>query len=146
VKLQRTENNLKLRRGESIEGANLIQKRYTQNVIFDPCRGHAPDCCVDTYGEPEYFRPDRIDASYVMDPLKANIKLLCPATGEKYLGDEGLACLVRANGEMIRPEVSRLSQEDYVIDESCIDFKNPSDDCIGNRARRQQHAVLPVCW
>jgi hypothetical protein len=27
---------------------------YTQNVIFDPCRGHGFDCCKDVYGQPEF--------------------------------------------------------------------------------------------
>jgi len=27
---------------------------FTQNIIFDPCRGHAFDCCADTFGTPEF--------------------------------------------------------------------------------------------
>ncbi|RYE84790.1 MAG: hypothetical protein EOO65_01650 [Methanosarcinales archaeon] len=29
---------------------------FTQNVIFDPCRGHEYHCCNDTFGSPEYER------------------------------------------------------------------------------------------
>ena len=31
-----------------------LSKAYTQNVIFDPCRGHAFNCCNDTFGTPEF--------------------------------------------------------------------------------------------
>ena len=27
---------------------------YTQNVIFDPCRGYAAGCCMNNFGTPEW--------------------------------------------------------------------------------------------
>uniref|UniRef100_A0A7S2RMU5 Uncharacterized protein n=1 Tax=Mucochytrium quahogii TaxID=96639 RepID=A0A7S2RMU5_9STRA len=31
---------------------------YTVGIIFDPCRGHSPSCCNNTFGEPEYVREE----------------------------------------------------------------------------------------
>jgi hypothetical protein len=44
---------------------------YTQNVIFDPCRGYDHDCCSDTYGTPEFqvINTDPADIGYASRKL-----------------------------------------------------------------------------
>jgi hypothetical protein len=43
-----------LREKKNVQG----RIRFYQGVIFEPCRGHAFNCCNDTYGVPEFRRPD----------------------------------------------------------------------------------------
>lgn len=91
---------------------------YTQNVIFDPCRDQEYDCCKDTYGTPEFRRilPDGTDLR------------------------------LRAGGEQLPLESSRLPTDSLEIDELCTGERQPFDYCVRSRVARKPYPLTPRCW
>jgi hypothetical protein len=100
---------------------------YTQNVLFDPCRGYEYNCCFDTFGTPEYLR------------VESNASLPLTYGTRKLLYDDG--------SEM-NLEISRRPDDELFIDESCEGENLPPGrtDCVIARVARRPIAALPKCW
>ena len=99
---------------------------YTQNVIFDPCRGQAFNCCNDTFGTPEW---ELVSA----DPAAS---------------DYGERVRAYADGTRIPPGASRRPAEQLVLDASCEGPNAPPGrvDCVMARVARAAPARFPACW
>lgn len=111
---------------QSREGASPPLHEYTQNVIFDPCRGYAAGCCMNNFGTPEW---ELISA----DPAAA---------------DYGSRRRVLADGSTLKPENSRRPTEELVLDETCTGKNAPPGrvDCLMPRVARSVPARFPQCW
>ena len=97
---------------------------YTQNVIFDPCRGYAFACCNDTYGTPEY-------AAY-------NTRVGDPAYGT--LG------YFSADGSPLDKSKSRRPDDELFIDEACVAPAEPHINCVMARVAARPYPQMPQCW
>lgn len=100
---------------------------YTQNVIFDPCRGQPFNCCNDTFGTPEYL-------SVASDPTQ-------PST-------YGTRRTTYADGTIIPPNAQRRPTDQIVIDETCKGALLPPGrtDCVTARIARVPWPSSPACW
>jgi len=94
------------------------------NVIFDPCRGFAYNCCTDNAAAPEFyaFDKDRESASY------------------------GEVLHFRASGEALAEEASRLPDFELIVDERCTGLFEPFERCLEPRMARLASPQLPQCW
>ena len=99
---------------------------YTQNVIFDPCRGSTFDCCNMTFGTPEW-------EVIVADPLAANY---------------GVRRLVYSDGSTVPQGSSRQPSSTLVMDETCTGPAMPAGrvDCIMAQVARGVPLAYPQCW
>jgi hypothetical protein len=102
-----------------------IPRPYTMNVIFDPCRYHSPDCCLDTFGMKEFL---------VVEPPDL-------ATGK----DERRYSL-REDGELIPEEYSRLMGQDLYINEACTGQYRPFTNCVDARLAKRDASIHPSCF
>ena len=102
------------------------QTEYTQNVIFDPCRGLAYNCCNMTFGTPEW---DRI----VEDPSSP---------------DYAQRKSVYSDGTLVMEGASRLPASTLVMDETCTGDAEPPGrvDCVMARIARGASLAYPTCW
>jgi hypothetical protein len=97
---------------------------YTMNVIFDPCRGFAYNCCTDTAASPEFW-------SYDTDP-----------ESQTY----GDVLSWRDSGEPLSSEASRFPTFQVRIDEQCRDLFTPFPRCWKARLARYPADQIPRCW
>jgi hypothetical protein len=97
---------------------------YTQNVIFDPCRDYAFNCCSDTYGTPEFVQ-------YNNDSTSANY-------GSPEARD--------AEKNVIDASQSRRIDDEIYMDETCTGPQTPSLLCVSARFARKPSSVHPSCW
>lgn len=99
---------------------------YTQNVIFDPCRGYEHNCCFDTYGVPEYLQVE----------------------GNSSLPSYGTRTLQLDDGTPMDSEISRRPDDELFIDESCEGENLPAGrtDCVMARVARRAFSLTPRCW
>lgn len=59
-----------------IRSTDYVMKKpygYTQNVIFDPCRSHASDCCSNIFGSPEYIQNLDSDTQHTVNAKGDNL-------------------------------------------------------------------------
>lgn len=91
---------------------------YSQNVIFDPCRGHKFDCCKDVYGTPEF----------------------------RSFNDDGSITLRKDNGALLDPSTSRQASDELEIDENCKRQNDPDVRCASVRMRYVNSAQTAACW
>ena len=85
-------------------------RKYTQNVIFDPCRQYGYACCNDTFGTPEYDSPETYTSEGEDVPR------------HKPLRDDGSEMLL---------ETSRRPDDELYFEPKCkgatgVKIKNPS--------------------
>ena len=97
---------------------------YTQNVIFDPCRGYAYNCCNDTYGTPEFI-------AYVANPAATNY-----GTEQYYAAD----------GSVMNKVDSRRPDDELYINEDCTGPSTPNINCVIARLAARPFPVMPQCW
>ncbi len=96
-------------RGEKPAVTSLVfgaGQDYEVNVIFDPCRGHPPDCCHGLYGTPEYLLLENTTSQSILDRFGAPF------------GDQR----------------SRLQDRLLTVDEICEGREKPfrvEDSCLG---------------
>ena len=93
----------------------------TQNVIFDPCRGHPANCCADTFGTPEFAR---VDAA------------------------TGALAHAFADGSPAPANALRRPRDQLVIDPTCTGPQQPRGrfDCVTNRVAARPWPSMPACW
>ena len=79
---------------------------YVINVIFDPCRGHEPNCCDGLYGTPEYIKLENTTSQLSLDRF----------------------------GNPFGDERSRLGDRILILDDICTGKERPfrvEDECLG---------------
>lgn len=87
-------------------------------MVFDPCRDQDYNCCNDTYGTPEFRR----------------------------ILSDGTDLRLRAGGEQLPDESSRIPTDSLVIDELCTGARTPFDYCVRSRVARASFPLTPKCW
>ena len=109
---------------------------YLMNVIFDPCRGHAYNCCSDTYGTPEWRVVDSVNtsATYGTD-------LLYNDRGNRITVDTRCWLLLRPlfAVQMLCPPVAS-SRHELIRFCGCVCLQSPSRRYP--RARRKLHGCV----
>jgi len=96
---------------------------YTQNVLFDPCRYHAFDCCSDTYGTKEFSR-------------------IAPATATS----ESFRYEVREDGSALLHDSSRSVEQDVYVNEACVGPLAPFPECTAQRMAARDSTLHPRCF
>mmetsp|Transcript_22181 Transcript_22181/g.28944 ORF Transcript_22181/g.28944 Transcript_22181/m.28944 type:complete len:410 (-) Transcript_22181:295-1524(-) len=120
---------------------------YSVNIIVDPCRDHAIDCCQDVFGSPQYISPNRSRTTNSVSSLQ----------------------LRTANGDAIETTKSRLADQAVHYDADCdeslvaggsdevnarIKVKKTYDGfgnniytrCIGVNLAINLELNTPACW
>eukprot|EP01138_Halocafeteria_seosinensis_P016491 gb/GECG01016822.1/.p1 GENE.gb/GECG01016822.1/~~gb/GECG01016822.1/.p1 ORF type:complete len:624 (+),score=80.88 gb/GECG01016822.1/:1-1872(+) len=97
---------------------------FTQNVLFDPCRGMEFNCCNATYGAPEYE--------------KVNLNRNSLSFGSLFHVDENNNTLARDNVRTPDPVL-------YLAPE-CNGMLDPFDWCFADGMGRRPFPVVPKCW
>ena len=122
IHIQLNKNNYRYQAAAEVrsDGTN---PDYLNNIIINPCKGHAPDCCHDVFGFPEYIRD---------------------------LGNPLLQHVVDESNDVIDQAHSRLQDVESIIDESCVVNETtgvfPKVSCSADRISVQQSADRPFCW
>ena len=105
---------------------------FTQNVIFDPCRGHAAGCCNNTFGTPEFV--------VVLSSASVTAAAVAAATGCNAAA--GGPCdgtvILRADGSPKAYAQARSVERDLVIDADCSGAGSPFAACESPLLARQQ--------
>jgi len=89
---------------------------YTVNVIVDPCRGKAHDCCQDVFGTPQY-----VTANYT-----------------RVEGSISSLRVVDEQGEEVDVSQSRLSDQLVYFDPDC------GNDVVAGSTGEQRHVVTSI--
>ena len=94
---------------------------FTQNVIFDPCRGQPANCCNNTFGTPEF---ERFDAA------------------------SGARAHAYADGSPAPASALRRPRDQLLIDPTCTGPQQPRGrpDCVTSRVASAPWPAMPACW
>jgi hypothetical protein len=98
---------------------------YAINVIFDPCRGYAFNCCNDTFGTPEY--------EIASEDSSVDI-------------GAGVATFEFEDRARVPDEARRTPRKRLVTDETCVAPGSPRRDCLMRRVSQVAWPVAPPCW
>mmetsp|Transcript_6451 Transcript_6451/g.18272 ORF Transcript_6451/g.18272 Transcript_6451/m.18272 type:complete len:552 (-) Transcript_6451:193-1848(-) len=107
--------------------APVSRADYVVGLIIDPCVGLEHDCCMDTFGTPQYLQ------------LKGSTEL--------SYGDDihSLTQEVTENGDRLPLAASRRPDDYVLIDETCVGEEDPHSLCIGPLARSAPSDAKPAC-
>lgn len=98
---------------------------YSMNVIFDPCRGYAFDCCKDTFGTPEF--------EVASDDVSLDV-------------GAGLALFEYEDRRRVPDAARRTLRKKLLIDETCLAARVPRRDCLMRRVSQVAWPTTPACW
>lgn len=114
-----------------------IPEDYRLNIIMDPCRGGAYNCCVNVFGTPEY-------PSLIGSTLEPERVIQIP-----QLADEGE---VAVNYNLLYedwsavPETDIRTPDDYaVLNSECLGRGDPYSYCMEKNYGFIQSPILPAC-
>eukprot|EP01029_Cantina_marsupialis_P023060 TRINITY_DN5694_c0_g1_i1.p1 TRINITY_DN5694_c0_g1~~TRINITY_DN5694_c0_g1_i1.p1 ORF type:complete len:337 (-),score=45.82 TRINITY_DN5694_c0_g1_i1:163-1173(-) len=90
---------------------------YFIELLVDPCKDQANNCCDDTYGSPQY---------------------------ETIIDDEIVE--IDAQGNVLLDDESRRADDLLIMDSTCKGYFDPTTDCVTKGVRRKAFPILPNCW
>jgi hypothetical protein len=114
-----------------------LAEEFRLNIIMNPCKGKAPDCCMNVFGTAEYPK-------LKLDGLEAERQQ--PKSVVANESDiQANFDLVYEDGSRVPVDSMRGADDDLVIDYECVGLAKPYARCRGKNYANKRSEDRPAC-